>query len=480
MKHFFYKGSNDLLQKKDTDPLDPDPLENNIKVVKKEFSKLLESRNLSFLMGSGCSLGPNGIPTMVQLADGFYDPKEELKAKMSEALRELILSEENKSTLSEYQIDFTVEPFKKNLETFLGTLYSLRFYLNQVQNKQELEKIDKVIDQTKHFILFQCLNKENEGKDKLIQDNYKNFYRKLSLRDSNLPKPNIFTTNYDLYSEKAMDELGITYTNGFSGFIERYFNPSIFNYALAEQMDISSFKWNVIDSYIYLFKIHGSVNWIEVEDSNKLFRIKELQDSAYEFLSKEKNLMIYPSPIKQNASLGTPYSDLFREFQKRIAQKQSVLVTMGYSFGDEHINNLIYQALTIPTFRLIIFSDLGFYLDDEYTLTRINIDKLKNLNDPRIWIIGSDTEYISKPKVVPEANAEKITMEETAKEEANDETDSEEVFSEEKNHEQALYYFSTISNDLLPDWSENIIENQNEKIIQIINSSINNLESNPK
>ena len=107
-------------------------------------------------------------------------------------------------------------------------------------------------------------------------------------------------------------------------------------------MDISSFKWNVIDSYIYLFKIHGSVNWIEVEDSNKLFRIKELQDSAYEFLSKQKNLMIYPSPIKQNASLGTPYSDLFREFQKRIAQNQSVLVTMGYSFADEHINNLIY------------------------------------------------------------------------------------------------------------------------------------------
>ncbi|RYE26001.1 MAG: hypothetical protein EOP45_04275 [Sphingobacteriaceae bacterium] len=417
---------------------------------------------------------------MVQLADGFYDPKKELKAKMSEALRELILSEENKSTLGEYKIDFTAEPFKKNLETFLGTLYSLRFYLNQVQNKEELEKIDKVIDQTKHFILFQCLNKENEGKDKPIQDNYKNFYRKLSLRDSNLPKPNIFTTNYDLYSEKAMDELGITYTNGFSGFIERYFNPSIFNYALAEQMDISSFKWNVIDSYIYLFKIHGSVNWIEVEDSNKLFRIKELQDSAYEFLSKEKNLMIYPSPIKQNASLGTPYSDLFREFQKRIAQKQSVLVTMGYSFGDEHINNLIYQALTIPTFRLIIFSDLGFYRDDKYELTRINIDKLKNLNDPRIWIIGSDTEYISKPKVNSEANTEKTTMGENVDEEANDETDSEKVFFEEKNHEQALYYFSTISNDLLPDWSENIIENQNEKIIQIINSSINNLESNPK
>jgi hypothetical protein len=30
---------------------------------------------------------------------------------------------------------------------------------------------------------------------------------------------------------------------------------------------------------------------------------------------------------------------------------------MGYAFGDEHINNIIYQALTIPTFGLVIFVD---------------------------------------------------------------------------------------------------------------------------
>ena len=228
----------------------------------------------------------------------------------------------------------------------------------------------------------------------------------MSLRDNNLPKPNIFTTNYDLYSEKAMDELGIAYTNGFSGFIERYFNPSIFNYALAEQMDISSFKWNIIDSFIYLFKIHGSVNWIEVQDNKKLFGIKELQDSSFEFLRKQSNLMIYPSPIKQNASLGTPYSDLFREFQKRIAQNQSVLVTMGYSFCDEHINNLIYQALTIPTFRLVVFSEMGKFCGDKYESTNKILEQLKQLNDPRIWIIGSDKEF-SDEEWKTEINADK-------------------------------------------------------------------------
>jgi hypothetical protein len=501
MKHFFYKGKNDLFQSNTSQSL----IEKT-ELVKKDFSKLLESRNLSFLMGSGCSLGKHGIPTMLQLAEGFFEPSPDSLAAMSPKLKELILSPQSKAFLSRYNIKSNQEPFVKNLETFLGTLYSLRFYLEQISNDDELKQIDKVINETKHYILFRCLNNENVGKDDGILSNYKNFYRKLSLRDSNLPKPNIFTTNYDLYSERAMDELGITYTNGFSGFIERFFNPSIFNYALAEQMDISSFKWNVIDSYIYLFKIHGSVNWIEVDESNKLFRIKELQDSGYDFLKKQKNLMIYPSPIKQNASLGTPYSDLFREFQKRIAQKQSILVTMGYSFSDEHINNLIYQALTIPTFRLVIFSDLGWYLDDHHESIRLNIEKLKNLNDPRIWIIGSDEEFMSEAifdehspaidepdKVLQiEFSGEVPTESQVANPFPSDQTsesreDEDDPFAEdlppeetaenalafrEISREKGLHYFSTICSDLLPDWSENIIEDNNESILKLINSKL--------
>lgn len=430
MSHFFYKGNNNLLS-------DEKPFKDNVQIVKKELSKILETRNLSFLVGSGCSLGKNGIPTMKKLADDFFEPVDDLIEEMPEQIKKLILNKENIEILEKFQINFLEEPFRTNLETFLGTLYSLRFYLEQTKNEDELKEIDTVINQTKNFILYKCLNEENKGKDITILDNYKNFYRKLSLRDSNLPKPNIFTTNYDLFSERAMDDLGITYTNGFSGFIERYFNPSIFNYALAEQMDISSFKWNVIDSFIYLFKIHGSVNWVEVEETNKLFKVQELQSVNFEFLSDKKNLMIYPSPIKQNASLGSPYSDLFREFQKRIAQNQSILVTMGYSFGDEHINNLIYQALTIPTFRLVVFSDTVYKDSENIEQIRENIEKLKNLNDPRIWIIGSDNT-------------------------------TENPISKD---EQYLHFFNTITNDLLPDWTENKIETQNAEIIKLLHKS---------
>lgn len=434
MKHFFFKGDKDLLSgnRPDKDP---------IAIIKKELSKVLESRNLSFLIGSGCSTGNHGIPTMKQLADVFFLQDVTELEKLTPTLKTLVLSPASKELLAKYKIDISQEPFNSNLEIFLGTLYSLKYYYEQIGDSDELDNVELVIKNTKDFIRYQCLNTENAGKDEQILDNYKFFYRKLSLRDSNLPKPNVFTTNYDLYSEKAMDELGITYTNGFSGFVERYFNPSIFNYALAEQMDISSSKWRIIDSFIYLFKIHGSVNWIEETKNNKLFQVKEVQN-IFESESLSKNLMIFPSPIKQNASLGTPYSDLFREFQKRIAQNQSILVTMGYSFSDEHINNLIYQALTIPTFRLVVFSELGHYIANEHHITKDNIEKLKNLNDPRIWIIGSDSEFDNDKDWL------KIN----------------------EDGSLPLYYFERITKELLPDWAENQIEDKNLKIIELMNN----------
>jgi len=484
-EHFFYKGRNNILDNKPS-------YDEKVFEVRKEFSKILDIRNLTFLMGSGCSMGEFGIPTMKKFADVFFDSSDEEIKKMSDNQKKLLLKDSHKKTLKENNIDYLKQPFRDNLETFLGTLYSLKFYLNQINNSSAVKEIEEVILQTKRFILYKCLNEENSEKDEAIINVYKNFYRKLSLRDSNLPKANIVTTNYDLYSEKTLDQLGITYTNGFSGFVERYFNPSIFNYALAEQMDISSFKWNIIDNFIYLFKIHGSVNWLEVEETTKLFNVKEVQDVNYDKLKEENNIMIYPSPIKQNSSLGSPYSDLFREFQKRITQNESVLVTMGYSFSDEHINNLIYQALTIPTFRLVIFSDLKFNSEDGNVNERENIKKLLDLNDPRIWIIGTNIleldkneEDVSTPESDKKSNIESSDVESFEENTSVEKSEEDGSTSESEEHttaveiknkefgsgEDPLHFFGTISGNLMPDWSENQIEDKNQNIINLLNKN---------
>ena len=380
------------------------------------------------MLGSGCSSykieGQEiGIPTMAPMAQEFYG---------------LSNFEKNKEwLLSKLKIDVEDKNFEKNLEAFLSVLHSLSFYHSKINNKadeeaqkinqvineadEEARKINQVIKEARNFILEKCLNEDK--RDNELLEVYKTFYKKLLTRNSTLPRLNIFTTNYDLYSERAMDSLGIHYVNAFTGGISKYFNPTIFNYALAEKMDLSQSKWNVIDNFFYLYKIHGSVNWVENDDEGKLFKIQEIQDPTFDILENKPTVMIHPTPLKYNASLGSPYSDLFREFQKKLMQNNNILVTIGYSFSDEHINNLIFQAFTIPSFRLIIIGDPSPY-DNKDT----NITKLQKLDDSRIWIIGG-----------------------------------------ENKENEPLHYFKGFVNEILPDLT-------NEDLDKKLESTINNLK----
>ena len=386
-KIYFYKGLEDVLSKvgKEADK------ENPTERIRDSFNKVLDGKNLSFLLASGCSSFKEkqsddfvemGIPTMLPLATEFYN-SENIESP-------ILLHKTDRVWLKkELRIDVRQEKIKSNIELFLGTLFSLKFYIENTnvgpdeETDKKYEMVCTLIKKTHTFLISKCLNEGNRasnGDDNLIEL-YKNFYKKLLYRNANLPKPNIFTTNYDLYTEIALDKLGIHYVNGFSGGIKKYFNPTIFNYALAEKMDLSQSKWSVIDNFFYLYKIHGSINWIEDNEESKLFKVREIQEATIENLTKQNSVMIYPTPLKQNASMGSPYADLFREFQKKLMQNNNVLVTIGYSFSDEHINNLIYQAFTIPSFRLIVLGDPG---------TSSEIEKLRSLDDPRIWIIGGE------------------------------------------------------------------------------------------
>lgn len=353
-------------------------------VVRSALSESLNARNVAFLLGAGCSSyyikeqdvldeavwREVGIPTMAPLA------KEFTKARAADDAR-FPTDGERDVLINEFGIDIGDGEYSRNLERLMELLFSLRFSLSRsalAKSEDNLRVVNSIVQKVQAFLWEKCTNGAFANGDGTVGTLYETFYRKLVLRDRSLPRPWVFTTNYDLFNETAMDRLGLPYANGFSGVVERRFNPATFRYALAEQLDLTNRKWSAVDGFVYLCKIHGSISW--TEDEHGLFPIRETAVSKGQEPGK---VMIYPTPAKQNSSLGSPYADLFREFQSRIVREQSVLFTMGYAFGDEHINNIIYQALTIPTFRLIIFADPN--LQGE-------VAKLRELNDPRIWIIG--------------------------------------------------------------------------------------------
>ena len=361
-----------------------------IESARQAISEAMNAKNIAFLLGAGCSSLMKdkkelGIATMAPLAKEFCGETIEARAAGFYSDPPTAGAVPAPWRLTKGELDYLdalgidlAKDYSRNLERLMEVLFAQRFVLRQSENPDlhpYRAVLDGIIKKVQDFLWTRVTQGAfaTEG-DTTVRDLYERFYKKLVLRDRSLPRPWVFTTNYDHFSELAMDRLGIPYANGFSGVVERRFNPAIFRYALAEQLDVASRKWTAVDAFVYLCKLHGSVTW--TEDDHGLFPIKEVWPPE-----SSNQMLIYPTPAKQNSSLGSPYADLFREFQSRIVREQSVLITAGYAFGDEHLNNIIYQALTIPTFRLVIFAAPD---------TEGEIAKLRALRDPRIWIIGGN------------------------------------------------------------------------------------------
>jgi hypothetical protein len=378
-----------FLRNGDADPSELD-WNKGIESARQAISEAMNAKNIAFLLGAGCSSLMRdekelGIATMAPLAKEFCEETLAARAAGFYGDPPVVGAAPAPWRLTKGELDYLdalgidlAKDYSRNLERLMEVLFAQRFVLRQSENPDlhpYRAVLDGIIKKVQDFLWTRVTQGAfaTDG-DTTVRDLYERFYKKLVLRDRSLPRPWVFTTNYDHFSELAMDRLGIPYANGFSGVVERRFNPAIFRYALAEQLDVASRKWTAVDAFVYLCKLHGSVTW--TEDDHGLFPIKEVWPPE-----STNQMLIYPTPAKQNSSLGSPYADLFREFQSRIVREQSVLITAGYAFGDEHLNNIIYQALTIPTFRLVIFAAPD---------TAGEIAKLRALRDPRIWIIGGD------------------------------------------------------------------------------------------
>lgn len=358
MKYHFLQGKKDLLEGLDEDKI--------LGILSDKISSFFDMKNLCFLFGSGTSA--KAIPLM----KGLYDGLEQEKEGYSDSEKAFLNGIEDKG----------------NIENVLGVLYSGRIYLAEKKSltdeeKRSLETTNALIKKIEAYLKskLDVLNADDWNEEvKKTLDNYKKFYSKIALRNKELSRVNIFTTNNDMFNEVALDKLSIHYFNGFSGGVMKSFNPASFNYTLSKRMDTSIDKYEPVENLVYLYKIHGSVNWIEDEASSKesFFTIKEL---PLRNTTASTSVLVYPTPLKQNKSLGAPYVDLFREFQHKLLEPNTVLIVIGYSFSDEHVNDIIYRALaTNSTMNLVIINDIG---DDKV---------ISKIDDPRIYRLWSTDE----------------------------------------------------------------------------------------
>ena len=210
------------------------------------------------------------------------------------------------------------------MEERLNRLIIIRAFFNITNNEGE-PLVTQLIDDIKEQLINNFVNSID----------YRNltYHQMLIYKLRNygcLPRTKIFTTNYDLAFEHSLDALSVDYTDGFTGFVNRQFDPrTLINSAKAT-----------------LIKIHGSVNWVEEET-----KIKELQPrfvNGKACIEDTKPVLIYPTSNKLYQTYSTPYSELMRYMLNEMVTERNVILVMGYKYGDEHINEILYKALQNP------------------------------------------------------------------------------------------------------------------------------------
>lgn len=144
----------------------------------------------------------------------------------------------------------------------------------------------------------------------------------------------IFTINYDLLIETSLETIGTPYFDGFVGTIAAHFRPE-----LVDPSDSSLVSDQIPPSFVRLWKLHGSVNWEETTVGPVRFIARRGAPVAV-----GRTAAIYPSDEKYDQSRRVPFVVLMDRFRRALAMPESITLISGYSFGDQHLNEILFDA----------------------------------------------------------------------------------------------------------------------------------------
>lgn len=174
---------------------------------------------------------------------------------------------------------------------------------------------------------------------------------------------NIFTTNYDRLIEAGAELAGLHLLDRFLGNLMPIFRSSRLDLDMHYNPPGIRGEPRYLEGVARYTKLHGSVDWLQTGKDIRRFGLPFGADSIEPYLqapglgeATAHQLMIYPNAAKDRETADYPYVELFRDLAAAVCRPNSTLVTYGYSFGDEHINRVIRDMLTIPSTHLVVIS----------------------------------------------------------------------------------------------------------------------------
>ena len=317
-----------------------------------------DKKKIGFLFGAGSSLAKKSEKSLIVPAIG----------KMTSEIVEEVGSanKKYKEALSEIKDELGKDNF--NIETLLSNLEQKCLFIGKgILNKLNKNELADLIQKVKTEVRKKVSVHKGDGDKIVTQDIVRelvqtDFANWIGQAERKYPIE-IFTTNYDFLFELGLEHKEVPYYDGFCGSLRAFFNP--------ESVEDFSF----LSKQTKLWKIHGSLGWHFDKDTEKILRVSPDDD----------DILIYPSTLKYKDSKKQPYESLLDRLSNFLKQDDAILITCGYSWGDEHINSRVISALKTTTTSHVI----GLIFDKFDRITKnSNVSKI-GLDNSKISIYAS-------------------------------------------------------------------------------------------
>ena len=319
---------------------------NVIKEIQELKNQLSYSKNIGFFFGAGTSTAL-GIPNISDLTNSV---EESLTGELSKNFK-----------IVKNDLETTHPDQKINIEDILNQTRRIREITGEKEDKKYLEikgKSAKQLDVNICKKIFDIINKKEIKAD--LQNTMK-FLAWLNMQNRDYSKE-IYTSNYDLIIEKSLEKIQIPYFDGFVGSYEPFFLP--------ESVDKFVKNFDLTKTWIRLWKIHGSLSWFWKKDEDaktfKIVRIGKIENIADE----NDEIVIYPSRDKYDSSRKQPFIAYFDRLKRYLSEEELLFIISGYSFSDQHINEIIFNCLRQNNrLFIIVFSYSDSSVEDLYNLS---------------------------------------------------------------------------------------------------------------
>lgn len=325
------------------------------KRVEPWLSSLFQSEHLSLLVGSG-------LTTAIQYA---------ACGSANNGMGEVKLSSKYATQINSKAIESSKKAGRgdtPNIEDKIRVMCELLHGLEIIGNTSEADELrnelNQIIDNfTKNitFIENQIAtapdDKRTDAFNKLTM-----FLMSFASRTGTRDRLNIFTTNYDRLIEAGADIAGIHLIDRFVGSLSPIFRSSRLDIDMHYNPPGIRGEPRYLEGVVKFTKLHGSIDWINANNYIRKiglpFGVEDIDPylKAPGLPTTPSKIMIYPNASKDRETSEYPYVELFRDYAASICRPNSTLVTYGYSFGDEHINRVIRDMLTIPSTHLVVIA----------------------------------------------------------------------------------------------------------------------------